>query len=151
MCLAACTTTTTQRFTAPGLVELTLGEGSRVTDDCRLGEYQRRAIEFGRGEIVACIRFPLPREDGRSEEYWPNFYCSQPQRQDWRVISTDTVTACLYQRPTRDRPGCYEGLVFEFGLGPDRPLEDFENWPETEVYTFAVIHESGCQRRYRAS
>jgi hypothetical protein len=153
LCLCACATSNAaqQRFSAPGLVELELGQGSRVTEDCRLGDYQRRAIAFGRGEIVGCIQFPLPREDGRSEEYWPDFYCAQPQRQGWTAIDTDAVMHCLYQRPTRGQPGCFEGLVFEFGLGPNRTLEELERSPVTDVYTFAVIHESGCGREYRAS
>lgn len=152
MLFAACATPTSARtFNAPGVVELALGEGSQITEDCRIDSYTQRMIDHVGGRILGCIRFPTA--DNEDDDFhWATYYCEQPGSQGWTAVyPPDTVGMCVYRRPTSSA-GCFEELSLEYGMA-EKEIDDPEFWRDPALHTFAVVlgREYCPAQRQRAS
>lgn len=135
---AACTTpSNATTFSAPGVIELRLGEGSEITSDCRIDEYTQRIIDHQGGRILGCIRFPTAANED-DDFYWSTHYCEQLGSQGWTAVwPPDTVGMCVYRRPTSNAD-CFETLSFEYGM-PERAFDDPDLWRDLAHHTFAVV------------
>jgi hypothetical protein len=124
-------------FSAPGVVTLTLGEGSEITNDCRIDSYTQRMIDHLGGEILGCIRFPTA-ENEEDDFYWGPYYCEQLGHQGWTAVwPPNEVKMCVYRRPTLNA-GCFESLSFEYGMA-EREIDDPDFWRDPAHHTFAVV------------
>lgn len=133
---ACATPSSATTFSAPGVVELRLGEGSEIIT-CRIDDYTQRIIDHQGGQVLGCVRFPT----GASEDedfYWSTHYCEQLGSQGWTAVwPPDTVGMCVYQRPTSNAD-CFETLSFEYGM-PETELDDPNHWRDPALHTFAVV------------
>lgn len=123
-------------FNTPGVIELRLGEGSQITDDCRIDAYTQRIIDHQGGRTLGCIRFPTADVED-DDFHWQGYYCEQVARQGWSVVSVDDVGTCVHRRPTPNA-GCFETLSFEYGM-PEREFDEPEAWRDPAHHTFAVV------------
>lgn len=124
-------------FSAPGVIELALGEGSEITNDCRIDAYTQRVIDHRRGQILGCIRFPTA--EGEDEDFvWGPFYCEQLGHQGWTAVwPPNDDGMCVYRRPT-ENAGCFESLSFEYGMA-ETEIDDPDFWRDPAHHTFAVV------------
>lgn len=124
-------------FSAPGIVTLTLGEDSEITNDCRIDSYTQRIIDHRGGQILGCVRFPTADNEA-DDFYWGPHYCEQVGRQGWTAVwPPDEPLTCVYRRPTANA-GCFESLSFEYGMA-ERQIDDPNFWKDPALHTFAIV------------
>lgn len=150
--VAACATPSdATTFTAPGVVTLTLGEGSEITTDCHIDGYTQRIIDHRGGQILGCIRFPIAEKED-DDFVWGPYYCEQLGHQGWTAVwPPNEVGMCVYRRPTLNA-GCFESLSFEYGMA-ESEIGDPDYWKDPALHTFAIVfvREYCPDQRRRAS